>query len=193
MRNLFLGIFFAIFCGCLSKTTQSTAMTAIDPTNAPAGTTLYYIGESFITMASGEVYKSPYIITRTSNQNNHTIVEKVVSRHATGFGENESTLVINHNHFTMTESTGTVTGEGDFTGESWKWTFLRAEFQIQGGMRIVDYNFFADPNSIMGHKDFFVPDSGTAHEKLSMQEDVVLHVTDKDTFVKKRSELLNLQ
>jgi hypothetical protein len=83
-----------------------------------------------------------------------------------------------------------VSGSGELTRNPWQWTFLRGEFKVGGsGMRIVDYNFFADHADIMGHKDFYVKQGGS-DERLLRQEDVVLHVVDKATFDAKRAELL---
>jgi hypothetical protein len=105
------------------------------------------------------------------------------------FKENSSVLTIDGNRFAMTASAGTVTGSGELTGIPWHWTFLRGEFKVaSSGMRIVDYNFFAD-QAVMGHKDFYLKKDGS-DERLLMQEDVVLHAVEKATFDAKRAELL---
>lgn len=181
-------VMFSLMClgaGCSSVSiTQSSRQPSSDSTAVPR--TLYYIGESIITTDSG-VAKHPYLISRTSNETANSISETAITYQRSGFKENSSTLKIEKNHFTLTESTGTVTGEGDFTGLPWQWTFLRAEFKAPNfKMKIIDYNFFADPKLIMGHKDFYSDPGG----KLLMQEDVVLYVVDKATFDSKRSELL---
>ena len=98
-----------------------------------------------------------------------------------------------NNHLTMTVSTGTVTGQGDLTGQPWNWTFLRAEFKMTTktySMRIVDYNFLADPNSIMGHKEFFLTLNSTPGQKLFQQEDVALHMVDQATYATEHAKLL---
>jgi hypothetical protein len=180
--------------GMLDKIILSFALlfgTASFAQNKTAPATLYYVGESITTMANSNVTRHPYIIARTSNPASGTITEAVVSFQQSGFKENSSVLKIEGNHFSMSESTGTVTGGGELTGSAWNWTFLRAEFFVSSyKMRIVDYNFFADPNSIMGHKDFYIADQSSGKEQLFMQEDVVLHVVDKESFESKRNELL---
>jgi len=55
-------------------------------------------------------------------------------------------------------------------------------------MRIVDFNFLADPNFIAGHKDFYTTNGGV--ESLIMQEDVVLHLVDQSVYETRRKELL---
>jgi hypothetical protein len=158
--------------------------------------TQYYVGESIVTdMKSGKVTRAPYLDARTTDPTTNTITEYVVSSHGQTFGENTAKLSIVNNHFSMTESTGTVTGEGDLTGEAWNWTFLRGEFKISNSsfkMRIIDYNFFADPNTIQGHKDFYLT-RATFPEQLIQQEDVVLHLVDKETFETYRKKILKLQ
>jgi hypothetical protein len=149
----------------------------------------YYIGESITTMGS-TVARHPYIVARTTDERAKTIAETVVSYQQSGFKENSSVMTIDGNRFAMTVSTGTVTGSGELTGVPWHWTFLRAEFKVaSSGMRIVDYNFFADHTDIMGHKDFYLKKDGS-DERLLMQEDVVLHVVERATFDAKRAELL---
>lgn len=155
--------------------------------------TLYYIGEAVVTKSDGTITRTPYIIARISDSAAGTITEAVVSNSGTGFRENQSVMKVTGSHFTMTESTGAVTGEGDLTGEPWKWTFLRAEFKTKTNaysMRIVDYNFLADPNSISGHKDFYLTINGVPGEKLMQQEDVVIHPVDKAKFEAERARLL---
>jgi len=153
--------------------------------------TIFYIGESTVTMNSGQVYTSSYLDARTSDETKNTISEDVVSQGRNGFQESSAVMEISGDHFTMTEATGTVTGSGDLTGIPWKWTFLKAEFKIAAsGMRIIDYNFLADPNSIQGHKDFYISSPGQG-ESLYMQEDVVLHPVSVEEFSKKKAELLD--
>jgi len=156
-----------------------------------SASTKYYVGESIVTMSTGEVSRSPYIIARVSAPSAGTISEAVVTRKQVGFGENKSTMTVTGNHFTLSESTGLVTGGGELTGQPWDWTFLRAEFNApKFSLRIVDYNFFADPNLIAGHKDFYrTTESG---ESMYMQEDVVVYQVDQKSFEAKRKELLGL-
>src|SRR5262245_54728596 len=162
---------------------------AISHAAEPDPVTLYYIGESITTMGS-TVTRHPYIVARTTDERAKTITETVVSYEQSGFKEDSSVMTIDRNRFTMATSSGRVTGSGELTGKPWQWTFLRAEFEVaSSGMRIVDYNFFADPAAIMGHKDFYLKQNGS-DERLLMQEDVVLHVVQKATFNAKRAELL---
>jgi hypothetical protein len=162
--------------------------------HAEAAETVYYVGESITTDAGGTVTRSPYIVARTTDQAAATITELVVSKVGGAFNENTSTMKISGNKLTMTESSGKISGQGTLTGKAWGWTFLCAEFKLQTpaySMRIVDYNFFAEPGSILGHKDFFVTMNNTPGERLLQQEDVVLHPVDQAVFAAKRTELLS--
>ena len=156
--------------------------------SAETAKTLYYVGEA-ITTAGSNVERHAYIVARTTDPDANTITEKVVSFQRSSYVENSSVMKINQNQFTMTTSTGTVTGGGTFTGTPWNWTFLRAELKVQkSSMRIVDFNFLADRNLIAGHKDFYITNGGV--ESLIMQEEVVLHLVDQSVYAARRKELL---
>jgi hypothetical protein len=156
--------------------------------SAQGAKTFYYVGEAVTTVGTN-VERHPYILARTTDPEANTIAEKVVSFQRTAYVENSSVIKISQNQFTLTESTGTVTGGGTVTGKPWNWTFLRAEFKVpKQNMRIVDFNFLADPNSIAGHKDFYITNGGV--ESLIMQEDVVLHPVDQSVYEAKRKQLL---
>ena len=165
---------------------MGTSLTA----SAETAKTLYYVGEA-ITTAGPNVQRHAYILARTIDQDANTISEKVVSFQRSSYVENSSVIKINQNQFTMTVPAGTVTGGGTLTGKPWNWTFLRGEFKVErANMRIVDYNIFADPNVIAGHKDFYMTNGGV--ENLIMQEDVVLRLVDQSAYEAKRKELLGL-
>jgi hypothetical protein len=171
------GVLAIVIASAVSHAAETDAMTR------------YYVGESITTMGS-TVTRHPCIVARTTDERAKTIKETVVSYQQSGFKENSSVLTIDGNRFAMTASTGTVTGSGELTGTPWHWTFLRGEFKVaSSGMKIVDYNFFAEATAVMGHKDFYLKRDGS-DERLLMQEDVVLHVVEKATFDAKRAELL---
>jgi hypothetical protein len=156
--------------------------------SAEGAKTLYYAGEA-ITTTGGKVERHAYIVARTTDPDAGTISEKVVSFERSSYVENSSVMKIDQNQFTMTTSTGTVTGGGTLTGAAWNWTFLRAEFKVQRStLRIVDFNFLADPNVISGHKDFYMTNGSV--ESLIMQEDVVLHLVNQSVYEARRKELL---
>ena len=164
-----------------------TVSAAVRAAEAPA--TTYYLGEA-ITTTGPDVTRKPYIVARTIDKAASTISESVVSFSQGAFHENATVLKVDGNRLTLSDSTG-MTGSGEFTGVPWNWTFLHAEFSIMKlGLRIVDFNFFAEPGSVLGHKDLYRKDG--AGEKLLQQEDVVLHPVDKPIFEAKRRELLKL-
>jgi len=174
-----MGRTFLLAVCCMGASVTASAETA---------KTLYYVGEA-ITTAGSNVERHAYIVARTTDPDANTITEKVVSFERSSYVENSSVMKINQNQFTMTVSTGTVTGGGTLTGTPWNWTFLRAEFKVQkSGMRIMDFNFLADPNFIAGHKDFYITNGGV--ESLIMQEEVVLHLVDQSVYEARRKELL---
>lgn len=166
----------------------------VHTSNADAAQTVYFVGESIVTsVQDASVTRNPYIVARTTDSAAGTIVEVVVSKQGAAYAENTSTMKISGNQLTMTVSTGTITGDGSLTGPAWNWTFLRAEFHMTSpaySMRIVDYNFLAEPGSILGHKDFYLTLKATAGERFVQQEDVILHSVDQATFVATRAKLL---
>jgi len=155
---------------------------------AETAKTVYYVGEA-ITTAGTKVDRHAYTLARTIDPDANTITEKVVSFQRSSYVENSSVIKINQNQFTLSETTGSVTGGGTLTGTPWNWTFLRGEFKVQRfNMRIVDFNFFAEPNFIAGHKDFYITNAGV--ESLMMQEDVSLHLVAQPVYEARRKELL---
>ena len=174
MRRIFL----LLFC-CLAASVTVSAETA---------KTVYYAGEA-ITTAGTKVDRHAYLLARTIDPDANTISEKVVSFQRSSYVENSSVIKINQNQFTLTDPTGSVTGGGTLTGTPWNWTFLRGEFKFQKfNLRIVDFNFFAEPNFIAGHKDFYITNGGV--ESLLMQEDVSLHLVTQSVYEARRKELL---
>jgi hypothetical protein len=168
--------FFLAIC-CMGASVTASAETA---------KTLYYVGEA-ITTTGPHVERHSYIVARTADPDANTITETVVSFQRSSYVENSSVMKINQNQLTMT--TGPVTGGGTLTGTPWNWTFLRAEFKVQNSsMRIVDFNFLADPNFIAGHKDFYTTNGGV--ESLIIQEDLVLHLVDQSVYEARRKQLL---
>lgn len=154
--------------------------------------TSYYFGEA-TTIKNKESIKKPYLLSRSLERSSSSIKENVISFGENRFEENSSELLIdNSGRFTMSESTGTVTGSGQLNGEAWNWLSLVGEFKTSGrgySMRIPDYNLFAG-STILGHKDFYLTIQGQP-EFLMMQEDLILHEIDQKTYEEKRQELLN--
>jgi hypothetical protein len=174
-----MGRTFLLVVCCLAASVIASAETA---------KTVYYAGEA-ITTAGPKVDRHAYLLARTIDPDANTITEKVVSFQRSSYVENSSVIKINQNQFTLTETTGSVTGGGTLTGTPWNWTFLRGEFKVQRfNMRIVDFNFFAEPNFIAGHKDFYITNGGA--ESLMMQEDVSLHLVTQSVYEARRKELL---
>jgi len=151
----------------------------------------YYIGEAITTSENG-VVKHPYIVTRTEDKAAAKITEYVVSYQTSAFQENTSEINIDEkSHFTLKEA-GAMTGSGDLTGTPWAWTFLRAILHFKSPnfeMTIDDFNFFAEPNTITAHKDFYRGDRIDSRNLL-MQEDLVLYLSNKAAFEAKRDQLL---
>ena len=123
-----------LFCALLALAPQSQA-----------AETLYYSGESIVTKDNIEFVRHPYILARTSDSKLGTITETIISFQDGRFSEDHSVMVVSGQTFTMTESTGSVTGSGTLTGPAWNWIFLRAEFHMKTpeyNLRIDDFNFF---------------------------------------------------
>src|SRR5262249_13669748 len=123
-------------------------------------------------------------VARTIDQTSGTISETVVSYGRDGFKEASSVLRVAGNHFSV--NADGISGEGEFFGEPWKWSFLRAEFKMEStGLTIVDFNIFSTSGTVVGHKDFY------RAGQLFMKETVVLNLADKPTYDGRRAALLN--
>src|SRR5215471_12802396 len=79
--------------------------------SAETAKTLYYSGEA-ITTTGANVERHAYLVARTTDPDANTITEKTVSFERPSYAENSSVMKINQNQFTMTVSTGNVTGVG---------------------------------------------------------------------------------
>ncbi len=167
------------------------------PHALPSSTSIqYYSGTASYTWpphtpgGASTVTSAPYLDQRTIDQAAGTITESVVNLGVNGkFKVNTSVMTIHGNTFTMTESTGSVTGAGTFTGNPWAWTFMRGEFIYTAPdgktAKIHDVNFLAAPGMLIAHDDFESP-SGD----ITMQEDLQLAAVDQATFESLKAHLL---
>src|SRR5262245_51309686 len=151
--------------------------------------TIYYAGEAVNTMEDGKISRHAYVIARTSDPEKNEIRELAVAfdPRTEKYAEHASTITVKDgSKLSMSEPTGVISGEGELTGEPWRWTYLHAVFTMKGtDFKIDDVNCLAEyETSIQGHKDFY------RGGKRFMREDVVLHAVDKATYEAKRAELL---
>jgi len=104
-----MGRTFLLVVCCLGASVTASAETA---------KTVYYVGDA-ITTAGPKVERHAYLLARTIDPDANTITEKVVSFQRSSYVENSSAIKINQNQFTLTETTGSVTGGGTLTGSPW--------------------------------------------------------------------------
>lgn len=100
----------------------------------PAVETRYYLGESKMTTPDGKLVRtSVSLVKRVVSQKDGRIEEHVLS-----VGEKESkafvvVLEVTGSKFAVSERSKAFTGEGELTGEAWKWTGWRSVTKLAGG------------------------------------------------------------
>ncbi len=118
-----------------------------------AGTT-YYLGEETITNAAGkELGRNPLLVEKVTEPEKGLITETAIEVKGPDCVQKYSSyLTVEGNKFSLKDSTGTVTGKGEFSGEPWAWTYFKATFESTLGFQIEDENFMSDPHVLVARK-----------------------------------------
>ena len=96
--------------------------------------TSYYLGESKMTTPDGKLIRTSLsLVKRVVNKKESRIEEHVLS-----VGEKESkafvvTMDVKGSKFTMSEKSGSFTGDGELMGEAWRWTEWKSVAKLAGG------------------------------------------------------------
>src|SRR5262249_21119969 len=96
--------------------------------------TSYYLGESKMTTPDGKLIRTSLsLVKRVVNEKESRIEEHVLS-----VGEKDSkafvvTLEVKGSKFTVSERSGSFTGDGELVGEAWKWTEWKSVTKLAGG------------------------------------------------------------
>jgi hypothetical protein len=96
--------------------------------------TTYYLGESKMTTPDGRLIRTSLsLVKRVVNKEERRIEEHVLS-----ISEKDSklftvTMSVKDSEFTISEQSGSFTGEGELIGEAWKWTEWKSVTKLAGG------------------------------------------------------------
>ena len=119
------------------------------------------------------------LVEKIHDRHKSTIIERAIIVHPDGKAE-ERTMrlaVKDDNTFTLTHDAKKVEGSGKLFGPAWKWTYFKATFKAEHGVRIEDENFMADPSAGTARKKVTGPDG-----KVIMYMDMTLKEITPKTF-----------
>jgi hypothetical protein len=116
----------------LALAALATSARAADP---PPATTDYFVGESRMTTPDGKPVRSTItLVKRELRPADGHVVETVATVPAEGpVREFVTVLMVTKNKFTLTVEGDGLTGEGELTGEEWKWTQWKSTTKLAGG------------------------------------------------------------
>ena len=115
----------------LALTVSGRPMDAAEPMKVE---TTYYLGESKMATPDGKLIRTSLsLVKRVVNKKESRIEEHVLS-----VGEMESkafvvTMDVKGSKFTMSEKSGSFTGDGELMGEAWRWTEWKSVTKLAGG------------------------------------------------------------
>jgi hypothetical protein len=94
----------------------------------------YYLGESKMTTADGKPIRSSIsLVKRVVDKDASQIVEHVLTINEKESKAFVTTLVVKGSRFTISEQSGSFTGEGELMGEPWRWKEWKSVTKITGG------------------------------------------------------------
>lgn len=108
----------------------------------------YFVGTQTLVLPDGtEVQGNSVVARRTLQPDAHAIVEEVIERDAQGAVEAHGMrLEVDEgdHRFVLSEPGGMITGEGELTGDPWRWTSWHAESRLPDGVRVVTDDTLTD-------------------------------------------------
>jgi hypothetical protein len=148
----------------------------------------YFLGEVKLSNAVGQPMGSQVILVeKTHDRDNNAIVERAIVVQPDGKAE-ERTMYMTVKHdgsFTLVDDAKSVEGTGQLFGPAWKWTYFKATFKAENGVRIDDENFMADDSVGTARKKVTAPDG-----KVLMYMDMSLKAVTPKTFQILRAGLM---
>jgi hypothetical protein len=172
------------------RTAIATVAIVLAPALAAAGPPekLYYVGQAKLSSAAGQSMGSQVILLEKIHDSDEAkIIERAIVVQPDGKAV-EHTMrmdVKGDNRFTLVDDAGTTEGSGILFGPAWKWTYFKATYKANNGVRIEDENFMADPSLITARMKVTGSD-----DKVIMYMDVSLKEITPKTFEVLRGALI---
>jgi hypothetical protein len=135
-------------------------MHAAEPTEQE---TTYYLGESRMMSPDGKIIRTSLsLVKRVVSKKDSRIEEHVLS-----VGEKDSkafvaTLAVKDAKFSVSEKSGSFTGDGELVGEAWKWTAWKSVTKLAGGAGTVTSEDKLTERGISAKKTFTGADGKVA-------------------------------
>jgi hypothetical protein len=111
----------------------------------PPPSSQFFEGEGTVTLPDGrELPAPPSWVKRTVDPAQSTITQEMIQQRSFAAADpsraftRERTMVmkVTGSHFTLTETHGAFTGEGDLTGDPWRWTSWTSKAQLTNGAEV---------------------------------------------------------
>ena len=120
----------------------------------------YYVGEAKLSSPTGEPRGSQaFLLEKVHDPDHQLIIERAIVVKADKTVEQYTmNLTVHDNAFDLKDTANTVAGTGTLFGPAWHWTYFRATYQMNNGVKIEDENFLADPAVCVGRKKITAPD-----------------------------------
>lgn len=144
----------------LSMWTCLSGTAALRADEKPAEVTEYYLGESKMSLPSGQVVRTTLsLLKRVSDPRKSTIEEHVLSID----GKTPPkifvvTFAVKGSTFTVSEKSKSFSGKGELIGDPWKWKAWKSETELPEGMGKVVSEDRVEEKGLSGKKTFTGPD-----------------------------------
>jgi hypothetical protein len=144
------------------RTALASLVALIIPTLAFAAPPVkfHYLGEVKLSDGSGKSMGSQVILLeKVHDRDNSVILERAIVLQPDGKAEEPAMRmpVKDDNTFMLTDDAKTIEGAGTLFGPPWKWTYFKATYNINNGVRIDDENYMADDSVITARKKVTAP------------------------------------
>lgn len=108
----------------------------------------YFVGVQTLSLPDGtEVQRNTLVAHRTLQPDANAILEEVIERDVDGAVETHAIRLDvdeTHRRFVLSAPDGLLSGEGELTGDAWRWTAWHAESRMPDGLRIVTDDVLTD-------------------------------------------------
>ena len=150
----------------------------------------YYLGDLKSTSETGQpLGGSVLLLEKTHDPDHSLIIERAIEiKPDHTVAQYVMNMKVSGSSFTLSDDKNTVHGSGTLFGPAWKWTYFKASFQAENGVRIEDENFMADPSVGVARKKIVGPNG-----KVLMFMDITLKAVTKQTFEALAAALLKNQ
>jgi hypothetical protein len=156
-------------------------------------TTFYYSGTMYMNyMATDEVKKSDYLLSRTLDDENNQITEVITSKPGeVPYGEATVAYKIDGSDYSFAAKE--MTGTGQLSGSPWKWSKMTGSFSLENDVtsaRIVETVNLSDPQTYVRHVDVYRDLGDGGPQVLAEQIDIIVNRVPSYIYLLGREKLI---